>query len=80
MNCPYCNKRINAFTGLQELQKFHKHLAKCRKNPANMPDPEDYPPLDKPTEAQAKKALMSTAKKRQNTMMDALEIRAESGQ
>lgn len=80
MNCPYCNRVINAFTGLQELQKFHKHLQKCRKNPANLPDPEPYPVVDNPNEAQAKKALLATAKRRHNTMNDALEIRAESGQ
>lgn len=81
MNCPYCNKVINAFTGLQELQKFQKHLTKCRKNPANLPElPPPGPVVDNPTEAQAKAALLSTQKRRQNTMMDALEIRAESGQ
>lgn len=31
MNCPYCNKVINAMTGLQELDKFQKHLKKCKK-------------------------------------------------
>ncbi len=33
MNCPYCNRRIEAMTGLQELQKFQKHLNKCKKSP-----------------------------------------------
>lgn len=31
MNCPYCKKEIYALTGLQELQKFQKHLRKCTK-------------------------------------------------
>lgn len=35
MNCPHCNKKINAFTGLQEIQKFQKHLSKCKKAPHN---------------------------------------------
>lgn len=82
MNCPYCQKVINAFTGLQELQKFQKHLARCRKNPANLPEPdiERGPVAENPTEKQAKAALLSTAKRRHNTLNDALEIRAESGQ
>lgn len=33
MNCPYCQKHINGLTGLQELQKFNKHLRVCRKHP-----------------------------------------------
>lgn len=33
MNCPYCNKHIFGITGLQELQKFRKHLRTCRKHP-----------------------------------------------
>lgn len=33
MNCPYCHKRINAFTGLQEAVKFQNHLPKCKKRP-----------------------------------------------
>jgi hypothetical protein len=31
MNCPYCGKEIYAVTGLQEIQKFQKHLRKCKK-------------------------------------------------
>lgn len=33
MNCPYCNKEVYGMTGLQELQKFQKHLNKCKKSP-----------------------------------------------
>lgn len=33
MNCPFCKKLITGMTGLQELQKFQKHLNTCRKNP-----------------------------------------------
>ena len=33
MNCPYCNKQINTLTGLQEIEKFRKHLVKCKKYP-----------------------------------------------
>lgn len=33
MNCPYCNKDIYALTGFQELQKYQKHLRKCKKRP-----------------------------------------------
>lgn len=31
MNCPYCNKQINAMTGFQEVVKFKNHLIKCKK-------------------------------------------------
>ena len=31
MNCPHCNRVINGMTGLQEIQKFQKHLYKCKK-------------------------------------------------
>lgn len=33
MECPFCKKEIYGLTGLQELQKFQKHLDKCKKNP-----------------------------------------------
>jgi len=36
MKCPYCKREINAWTGLQEAQKFEKHLRKCRKSPYNI--------------------------------------------
>lgn len=36
MNCPHCNKIIDAMTGFQEASKFQKHLGKCRKNPNNI--------------------------------------------
>lgn len=33
MKCPYCNKEVYGLTGLQELQKFQKHLQKCINRP-----------------------------------------------
>ena len=33
MNCPFCNRRIDAMTGLKEIIKFQKHLVNCKKNP-----------------------------------------------
>lgn len=64
MNCPYCQKRIHGFTGLQEAQKFQKHLNKCRKNPAN--------------HISDGKQTVSLGKS--FTLMDALRVRANSRQ
>ena len=77
MNCPYCNRVIHAFTGLQELQKFQKHLQKCRKYPGNIRETIPAVP-DNPPAAQAAQVVRSV--RRPATFMDALEIRAESGQ
>jgi len=66
MNCPYCHRDIYAFTGLQELQKFEKHLARCKKNPNNVVLTDG-------------KRTAVTPKRCQN-LKDALEIRAASGQ
>ena len=66
MNCPYCNRVINAWTGFQELQKFNKHLWKCRKNPNNIVLSDGIKTVVTP--------------KRCQNLNDALEIRAESGQ
>lgn len=64
MNCPYCEKRVHGFTGLQEAQKFQKHLNKCRKNPANhISDGVETVRLGKTF-----------------TLMDALNVRSKSGQ
>jgi hypothetical protein len=64
MNCPHCGKAIHAFTGLQELQKFQKHLNKCRKNPDNhITDGRTSVPLGK-----------------RYSLTDALNVRAKSGQ
>lgn len=65
MNCPYCNKRVIGMTGLQEAQNFRKHLNKCRKNPDNAVLSDG-------------KTTVMTAKR--HTLMDALEVRAASGQ
>lgn len=65
MNCPYCNKAIIAWTGLQELQKFNKHLRTCKKHPGRQMNiteqglKEQNPPSD---------------------LLNALNIRHESGQ
>lgn len=66
MNCPYCNKEIFGMTGLQELQKFQKHLRKCRKNPAIQTAVNE--------DGDIKKIAPRPG------MLEALEIRAESGQ
>lgn len=66
MNCPYCANRIDAFTGLQELKKFEKHLSKCRKNPNNI------------VLRDGKRSTVSPIRCR--NMTDALNIRHESGQ
>ncbi len=66
MDCPYCKKDIYGLTGLMELQKFHKHLSKCRKNPKNK------------TVVSTDGSLVKV--KDNATMYDALQIRAESGQ
>lgn len=65
MNCPYCNKRIEGITGLQEVTKFQKHLSSCKKNPNRnqlvvMPD--------------------GAIKVSLPTLLEALKIRSESGQ
>jgi hypothetical protein len=67
MNCPYCEKTVFGMTGLQEVRNFEKHLRTCRKNPANIVLPD----------AGGKSVLMPLW--RQN-LMEALEIRADSGQ
>lgn len=66
MLCPYCNRDIFGFTGLQEATKFHKHLARCRKNPNNI------------ILRDGRRAAV--VPKTNQTFMDALRIRADSGQ
>lgn len=68
MNCPHCDKQINGMTGLQELQKFHKHLHKCKKNPNR---------VVMKVEAENGSTKLTIGRQ---TMMDALNIRADSGQ
>jgi len=66
MDCPYCKKDIYAMTGLQEIQKFQKHMRTCRKAPGRQ------------TVVTAEGKVV-----KQNPgvdMMEALEIRAKSGQ
>ncbi len=65
MNCPYCSRRIHGFTGLQEAQKFQRHLRSCRKNPARLPITD------------GKRTILSPVSP---TISDALRIRADSGQ
>jgi hypothetical protein len=66
MNCPFCNKEINGLTGLHEILKFKKHLTTCKKNP------ERYARLNK-------KGILKEVPK-PATLLQALEIRANSGQ
>ena len=67
MKCPHCTKDVYGLTGLQEIQAFHKHLRKCRKNPVNIVLPD----------AGGRKVVTPL---RDQSMMEALEIRADSGQ
>lgn len=32
MKCEFCGKEIYGLTGLREIQKYQKHLRRCRKN------------------------------------------------
>lgn len=66
MNCPYCKKTVYGLTGLQEAQAFEKHLRKCRKNPNNLVLTDGN-------------RTVVTPKRGQN-LVEALEIRADSGQ
>lgn len=67
MNCPYCKREVYGLTGLQELQKFEKHLKRCKKNPAHLVLPD-----------QDGKMILFPFKSQD--LLDALNIRAESGQ
>jgi len=69
MNCPYCKRTVGQplDTGFMEASKFRKHLAKCRKNPNNLVLPD----------AGGKTVVTPL---RDQTLLDALEIRSESGQ
>lgn len=66
MNCPYCTKDVYGMTGFQEVRAFQKHLRKCRKNPNNI------------TLRDGRRT--ATTPIRNQGLMDALEIRAASGQ
>lgn len=66
MDCPYCKKDIYGMTGLQEAIKFQSHLRKCRKNPNNIV-----------TIVNGKTIV---DQRKDQHLMDALEIRAASGQ
>lgn len=66
MNCPYCQEDIYGMTGFQEILEFNKHLRKCRKNPGNIVISDGRQTVVTPIKDQ--------------TMLDALNIRAESGQ
>jgi len=88
MDCPYCNKVINALTGLQEIQKFQKHLQTCKKHP----DRKDCPLCngekkvksdDAGSEGLAVKCWYCNGAGKVNPpagLKKALEVRAESGQ
>ena len=66
MDCPYCNKFIQGWTGLQEAQNFSKHLRKCRKYRcmAEIGDKDGKPGV--------RPEFVG--------LMDAVELRAKSGQ
>ena len=66
MKCPYCQREVFGWTGLQELQKFEKHLPRCKKNPANVVLSDGRKTVVVPT--------------RRQDLGDALHIRHESGQ
>ena len=66
MFCPYCKRRVEALTGFMEAEKFAKHLQTCRKNPNNLVMSDGTRTVVVPQKIQ--------------NLMDALEIRAESGQ
>jgi hypothetical protein len=65
MECPYCKKDIYGLTGFQEAIAFNKHLRKCKKNPSRQ------------TFVEGNKIV---EKNKPTTLLDALNIRAESGQ
>lgn len=65
MNRPYCNRKINGITGLQEVQKFQKHLKNCRKNPKRRIVVDEVDGIVNATST---------------SLLEALNIRAESGQ
>ena len=71
MKCPYCDKAIDAMTGLQELKKFQTHLIKCKKYPKR-----HVLPARRDEDGFMEKAVNLTCV----SLTDALEIRAESGQ
>lgn len=67
MNCPYCKRVVGLplDTGFMEARKFQSHLSKCRKNPRNI------------VIRDGKRVAVGS---RGVTLLQALEIRAESGQ
>lgn len=67
MDCPYCKRVVGLpwDTGFMEARKFQIHLSKCRKNPRNI------------VIRDGKRTAVGS---RGVTLLQALEIRAESGQ
>lgn len=68
MNCPYCARKIGRplDTGLVEVQKFQRHLARCRKNPNNV------------TLTDGKRWAVTPI--RHQSIQEAMDIRSKSGQ
>jgi Mg-chelatase subunit ChlD len=66
MNCPYCQELVYGMTGLQEATHFCRHLAGCRKNPNNLVMTDGVTTVVTP--------------RKQQTLDDAVKIRADSGQ
>lgn len=71
MQCPYCNKSIEAMTGFQELNKFQSHLNSCKKYPKR-----NILPAFVDEHGFLNKAVNLT----RVSQLEALNIRAESGQ
>ena len=66
MDCPYCNKEIFGWTGLQEAQNFAKHLHKCKKY--------------RLVATQGDKTGNLGVRPEHVGLMDAVDLRAKSGQ
>ena len=67
MNCTYCKKLVYGMTGLQEIQKFQKHMRTCKESPRR------HAYVDEET---GKTKYINDPV----DMIDALYMRAESGQ
>lgn len=74
MNCPHCNKLINAVTGFQEAEKFQKHLNNCKKNPKRRIISEGFQMGDSNVK------WIESVNATRTSLKEALEIRSKSGQ
>ena len=63
------------------MMKFQRHLSKCRKNPVNIVRTKMSVNFDPNTQTiKMKPAKTTVAPRRHQNLMEAMEIRAESGQ